>query len=448
MTGVTFSAAPATRAAPTAGRSGRVTPSIVRSAATSRSTSRSPAARRTSLAELGSEPLVEVGGEGADAAPDALGLAVAGHAGSQRRRHVGMGALHRPDHRAVAVALLQPEGELAGQVRPQVGVVLVRLHRDAGAVHGEHHGGGEGPGARPRVRLVVDRVDAHEVEGGVDRDPLALRVGASVGDRVVVDVRVVRPVAGQTPHVGAADREPGGPARVVGLDDGAGDALDELLGPGRVEPRPVRRPPVVEVGAEELARPGVGVRRTDPQSGDRDVGALRDRLGHEVLDDRRPAEQVALHERQRRRPGPQVQDPRPQARAEPVPEMRIGRVARLRQPRRRRDVHLRRTSQQPVDPTERGGHGDLDREPHPPPRRVDERPRAATCQRPVPSPTATSRHERTTVPRRPPTSPRRGRGSERKGQGRGREAAPITSEAGGSRRSEQLVAETGGFATT
>jgi hypothetical protein len=291
------------------------------------------------------QPVVELGGGDADPLTDASRLAVAGLARAQRRGDVGVGALRRAHDRPVPVAVLDAMRELGHEVAPHVGVVLVGVLGDAGAVDGEDDGGGERLG--PAVGR--DAVGTDQVEVGVDRHPLPLRVQALVGDRAVLHVGVVGAVAGEAPHLGAADRDLGGHPGVVGLDHRGGDLVDEEVGVGRVEAAAVGRVAVVEVGAEELARPGVGVGRPHPDAGERDVGALAHGLRDEVLQHGGPGEQVELHERQRRAPGAQVGDPGAQPGAEPVAVVGVGRVPGLRHARGRGDVGLGRAGEHAVD---------------------------------------------------------------------------------------------------
>jgi hypothetical protein len=246
------------------------------------------------VGELGAQPVVEAGSQGADAPAYALGLSMTGQPGAQRGSHVGVGAFHGAHHRTGPVALLDLVAQLPHEVGPDVGVVLVRVLGDPGAVDREDHGRTHRAGP-----AVGDPIDADEVQDWVDGHPLALRVLALVGDGLVVDVGVVRAVTGEAPHLGAAHRRPGRDAPVVSLDHRARDSIHQELRPRRIEAGPVGGVVVVEVGAEELPGAGVGVGGAHPHPGERDVGAIRHRLGHQVLEHRRAAEQVELHQRHR-----------------------------------------------------------------------------------------------------------------------------------------------------
>ena len=95
MTGVSFWYAARRRGRqPTAGRRERV--SRRRSCATGRGRPRA-GTRGRPVGQLALEVGVQPGGRRPDAAADALGLEVAGHAGVQRRRHVGMCAFDGAD---------------------------------------------------------------------------------------------------------------------------------------------------------------------------------------------------------------------------------------------------------------------------------------------------------------------------------------------------------------
>ena len=237
---------------------------------------------------------------------------------------------------------------------------------------GEHHDGRQRFGARPVVGL-DEPVDADHVEERVDRHPLALGVHALVGHRAVLHVRVVRPVAGQAPHLGVAHgdlrRRPG----VVGLDHRRGDLLHEELGERGVEPGAVGRVVVVEVGPHELAGTGMGVGGADPDPGERDVGAVSDGFCHQVLDHRRAGEKVALDDRNGRPARPEVRDPGPEPRAEAVAVVGVGRVPGLRHARRRREVDLGSPGEHTIDVRQLRHGSDLHTEPDAGGRAIDER---------------------------------------------------------------------------
>ena len=86
--------------------------------------------------------------------------------------------------------------------------------------------------------------------------------------------------------------------------------------------------------------------RADEEAGQWHVGAVGHGARHEPLQDRRPPEQVALHERQRRGPGAEVHHPGAQPGAEAVAVVRVGGVTRLGQPGWRRQVDVGRPGEQ------------------------------------------------------------------------------------------------------
>ena len=204
-------------------------PSMDRDA--SRSSSRSPHPSATWSSRSGSRSTPQLERLGADSSADALRLHVAGSTGPDGGRDVGVGALDGADDGTATGVGLDAAVEVADQVGPEVGVVLLRVHRDAGAVDAEHDQRAEW------FALAVGGVDAQQVELGVDRHQLALRVGASIGHGLVVHVWIERAVAGPSPHLGRAERGASRSSRVVGLDHGAGDPVDEEVGPGGVEAR-------------------------------------------------------------------------------------------------------------------------------------------------------------------------------------------------------------------
>jgi len=107
------------------------------------------------IGEVSLHPVVELGRLGPDTSSDPLGLDEPGATESDGRRTVGMGALDGPDHRSTAGGELDSPGEFVVEVGPQVGVVLVTVVADAGAVHGEHRHGRQRTEAAP-VGLGVD----------------------------------------------------------------------------------------------------------------------------------------------------------------------------------------------------------------------------------------------------------------------------------------------------
>ncbi len=310
------------------------------------------------------ELAVEVRGPGADAPADPLGLQVAGPPGVERGRDVGVGPLDGADHRPVAVAALDPGGQLAGDVGPEVGVVDLRPDGDPGAVDGKGHQRGQWCGAA----VGGLGVDPQQVEPGVDGEVGALAPGPTVGQPGVADVGVERPVAGQAPHLGRAGRQAGRAAGRHRRVHRSGHAGGEELGPGGVEPGAVGGESVVEVGAQELAGPAVGVSGADVQPGGGHVGRAGDRPGDEPVHDRRSAEQVGLHQRHRARARPQVQHAGPQPGPEPGAGVRVAGVAGLGQSRRRGDVDLGGPGQQPAGDRRRyrgGGQRQLEARPAP-----------------------------------------------------------------------------------
>ena len=68
-----------------------------------------------------------------------LGFEMAGAPGVKCRGDVGMSAFHRADDAAFAASGLDSMAQLVDEVGPQVGVVLVRVLTDAGAVDPEDH---------------------------------------------------------------------------------------------------------------------------------------------------------------------------------------------------------------------------------------------------------------------------------------------------------------------
>ena len=240
--------------------------------------------------QLGAEARVQGGRLRAHAAADARRFEMAGEAGPDRGRDVGVRALHRADDRHGRAGLANARRELGDEVAPYVRVVFVGVLADAGAVHGEDQARGDG--------CARGAVDADQVEPGVDRDELALPLLALVVDRLVVHVRVERPVARESEHLGGADGEARRLARRARGAHGRRDLVDEELRPRGVEAGAVRGEAVVEVGPEELARTGVRVCRADHQPRERHVAVVGDRVGHEVLQHGGSTEQIALHDRE------------------------------------------------------------------------------------------------------------------------------------------------------
>ncbi len=234
---------------------------------TSRSISRNPHPSSTSSRRSGSSAANSSAAAAPTPRPMPRRFQEARTARPDRRRHVRMGPLHRTDVRTGAGRPLDPVAELVGEERPHVGVVLVRVLRDARAVHREgdrrRHGSGAAVGH--------DLVDAQQVHRRVHRHELALRVGALVGDGVVAHVGVERPVPGQPPDRGVPERQPGRAALVVGTLHAGRDACHQELRVGGVEARLVGGEVVVEVGAEELprARRGCASRRSTARRGAR-----------------------------------------------------------------------------------------------------------------------------------------------------------------------------------
>ena len=75
-----------------------------------------------------------------------------------------MGLHHAPDdelHIVRSPSRFDPGAQLVDEVRPEVGVVLLRLHRDAGAVDAEDDRGTE----RRRVAVVGIGVDMKPIKG-------------------------------------------------------------------------------------------------------------------------------------------------------------------------------------------------------------------------------------------------------------------------------------------
>ena len=108
MTGVSFSKAPATSAAPTAGRRGSVTPSIDGVAV--EVDLAQPAGHRHVAPQASVERGEQLGGPGAEGPAHPAGLEVSGRPRVEGGSDVGVGALDRADDRAAARGCARPGG--------------------------------------------------------------------------------------------------------------------------------------------------------------------------------------------------------------------------------------------------------------------------------------------------------------------------------------------------